>query len=315
MSSKPKLIAQLGVEDGVSSKPVGITVNGNYAYVGHDSKTATQLEIINISDPYHPDIVATPTDSSGFFPAAYGDYLYCDAGTGIRKIDISNPVNPVTVGNPCSTEYNSDSYNGMTSIADGTTLYLAVLNNDTSKPSGLMTINFYDGDNPEVESVDEVTRGDPFSVIEISATEALLSVGEVGVLSFAISGDKEGILDTYEIDNMGAGFLETNGKYAYVGNLNGPLTILDVSSPSSLSHVYTYDPGEVVLMSTVSGHYLFADLNSSQSFTILDIQDPSAPVTISKENSGWICEIVGNYAYGVDNGKGKFYVYDLIPED
>uniref|UniRef100_UPI00260BB712 LVIVD repeat-containing protein n=1 Tax=Oceanispirochaeta sp. TaxID=2035350 RepID=UPI00260BB712 len=324
VSSSPKLIGQLDSSDGFTGNPIGMAIKGNYAIVGHTSGV-DQMSVVNISDPGNPTLVTTFEHSPGQKPKLTGDYLYCyvDGGTeeSIIKVDVSDPENPVQVGNPCSLkfdpglgsgtlDYNANIY--LDNSGGGSGLLVAVYDQDTPTSAGIMQIDFSDHFTPVVDGMFMTTDDQPFA-IEQAATTGLVSIRGEGVQSFSLIG--QDVSDSYGIENMGFGHIEIGGNYAFVSNMDGPLTILDISNPSSLSLVYTYDPGEGTGPSTVFGNYLFTGLATSQKFTILDIRDPSAPVLVSEGNMGWIATVIGNYAYGVEWTTGKFTIWDLLPED
>ena len=326
VSPKPVLVGQLTSDDDLAAAPIDLAVKGDYAYITHTSGI-DELTIVDISNPFSPKIANTYTYGTGLRPKFTGDYLYCyDNSTyplKILKVDFSNPLNPTSVGNPCPVVFDHDNNSGTSDLEYnlnmcldvsnvGGGLLVAVYDANVPTSTGIMRINFTDPSSPTIEGFDIETDGQPFAMERAVATVIFTENGK-GVRSFSLLSVPNA--DTYLIEDMAFGFVEISENYAYVTNTLGPLTILDISNPSSLTHVYTYDPGEGTIFPIVSGHYLFTGLFTSEEFTVLDISDPSAPETISTGNPGWICDIVGNYAYGVELSNGKFNIWDLVPED
>ncbi|MDA3853796.1 MAG: hypothetical protein PF444_06100 [Bacteroidales bacterium] len=91
--SQPKYISQY--EHVVSCDPV--VVQGDYAYVtlrggNRCGQNLNQLQVIDISDVYHPTMVETLEMDSPYGLGVDGDFLFvCDAGN-LKVIDNSNPL-------------------------------------------------------------------------------------------------------------------------------------------------------------------------------------------------------------------------------
>jgi hypothetical protein len=76
-----------------------VAVAGNYAFV---AGTDSDLAVVDISNPADPHAVAFNRDTTGGGRGAMivvtGAYAYALHGVALLIIDISNPLNPVTVG-------------------------------------------------------------------------------------------------------------------------------------------------------------------------------------------------------------------------
>ena len=336
VSSQPKLIAQLGTSDGLSSSSGGMKILGNYVYL-QQYGSGNALAIIDISNPTAPSFKSTFPYGINWGTDINGNILYCfnssSSPGGIVQVDISDPLTPVALnsGSPVfSVMYNGDSYyiTMATYISlSGTTLYVNGGDWDSSdhKPKGVLSIDF---SNPAAPSVDGFAfdTGDnlPFASVKGATTTLYVTVNEKsnddgstitkgGLRSFSLISNDTG---SYDIDSMDSGYLTISGNYAYVSSIKGPLTILDISNPYDIKYVATYDPGEFTGPSVVSGHYLFLTLSGSSTFRILDVSDPSAPAVVSSgDSNGAIGAVIGNYGYCGDFANGNFYVYDLVPGD
>ena len=75
----------------------GVTISGNYAYVGDYS---CGLQVFDISDPEHPFFLANyDTPDYAHNIAISGDYAYvADWNGGLQVVDISDPANPCYAG-------------------------------------------------------------------------------------------------------------------------------------------------------------------------------------------------------------------------
>lgn len=104
----------------------GFKIEGNYAYV----PDGDSLKIFNISDLAAPTLVSKiKTGGYGYNAAVSGDYCYvASEGTGVRTINISNPILPVEDGYydnvPQSRGVTANGkYVYVTEKADGLTIY------------------------------------------------------------------------------------------------------------------------------------------------------------------------------------------------
>lgn len=72
-----------------------------YAYLGAGSSgypTASEIHILDVSDPFAPRIVATFTDMETSYDLdVYGQMMYVAQRNGLRVVDISDPIQPQTV--------------------------------------------------------------------------------------------------------------------------------------------------------------------------------------------------------------------------
>ena len=94
-----------------------------------------------------------------------------------------------------------------------------------------------------------------------------------------------------------------------------PVRFVDLTDPSSLSVVSTFDNGGGTTVGGIVGKYLYVSNYSTGASDFVDISDPARPVLYSSISEGLnIFSIEGNYAYGLDYTEpGTFYVIDLIP--
>jgi len=322
VSEVPKLIGQLEI----STQPMGMCIKNNFAYVSHSSGVK-QLTIIDISDPAMPEQHKQFDYGAGFFPEITEDYLYClerhvsPDYEIVHKVDVSDPANPVSLGS-INLIYDHDSSGATPDLEYYANDYLPPIGGadllipvrDTSSIDfGVMSVDFSNPSSPVITGM-EYTTPDEALMIMKAGTAALVTVENVGVHSFSLIGG--GQTDSLVLDDeLDSGMIDIEGDLAYISNISGPLSIIDISDPYSLSLVQSYPPGSGNYFPKVSGDFLFLGLTPSEEFIVLDVADPASPVLLSEGNAGHICEVIGNYAYGVEWTAGKFNVYDLLPED
>ncbi|TAK33847.1 MAG: hypothetical protein EPO21_11525 [Chloroflexota bacterium] len=96
----PAHMTVIGQSDVQSSYIRGVAVSGNYAYAA----SGTRLNVFDISNASHPTAVAVwvrPTNTPGLAAGitVVGSYAYlADGASGLRIIDISDPLNPSQAG-------------------------------------------------------------------------------------------------------------------------------------------------------------------------------------------------------------------------
>ncbi|MFQ6093099.1 MAG: hypothetical protein ACE5OR_10535, partial [bacterium] len=92
--AQPEQVASLDLPAG----PPDIFISGNHAYVA-DGESG--LQIVDISDPLNPSIVASHATPEGNTSGVHvsGDYAYVAAGLeGLKVVDVSVPSSPTEVG-------------------------------------------------------------------------------------------------------------------------------------------------------------------------------------------------------------------------
>ena len=95
------------------------------------------------------------------------------------------------------------------------------------------------------------------------------------------------------------------GHYAYVASVNGPVSIYDVSNPSTPNLVGTTSGWPTGLFAGVSsiyvqGHYLYVVSDYTSWVYIYDVSNPANPTYVGENqdfNSPYFITVQGNYAY------------------
>lgn len=101
-------------------------------------------------------------------------------------------------------------------------------------------------------------------------------------------------------------------NYAFFGNGNNGLYVLDINNPSSPNQVYfNQPPGRFVLESALSGNYLYLAAEVSTGLNIIDISTPMSASQVgnfplSGQTQG--IAVNSNYAYLANTGSGLYIV-------
>jgi len=307
----PIEIGYLTNADAEFNTPGGIYVSGKYAYV--TSEDNNSMSIIDISDPANPVEVSYINDDFNGGPASYmsspravhvaGKYAYvaCNYDDGLTIIDISNPSNPVEVGNINNAEeptmarlvdvYISGKYayvvgsdsNGMTiiDISDPTDPVYTGHVNDSEFGGTATTLEnprnvYVQGDFAYVASYAD--QG--LSIINISDPTNPTEVGQ-------INSSTEGTATALD----GAWDVHVSGKYAYVtSSWDNSTSIINISDPTNPTEVGVitdseYGGGTASTLRgasriQVSGKYAYVTAYYDSGISVIDISDPTDPVEV-----------------------------------
>jgi hypothetical protein len=260
------------------NNPLGIFVQGNYAYIA--SAESDALEIVDISDPQNPKDAGSIKDGSrgsgGLSPARLdqpacvfvsGRYAYVGSrfSRALQIIDISDPHNPKTAGS---------------------------LGNDETGVGGHGKARLY--------SPTEIFVQGDYAYITSTEIEANL---QVGVLEIVDISDPQNPKDAGSIRDMnihqggdnatrlsGAHGVFVRGNYAYLTSIDDDaLEIVDVSNPHQPVHVGSLinkesgrgGHGKARLDNPVSvfvvGNYAYVASAKSNALEVVDISDPHNP--------------------------------------
>ncbi len=101
------------------------------------------------------------------------------------------------------------------------------------------------------------------------------------------------------------------GNYAYVGDFNGDIYVIDISDPYLPRVVGSMEAsGEITADIVVSGTHLFDVTGDGLKIDDFDISDPASPVLVSQQPSGGTTlALAGNYLYA--GTTGGLEVYDI----
>ena len=223
-----------------------------------------------------------------------GIYAYIGIGTRLVIWDITNPAQPVKIGQ-------SGILSGVVRDIElaGTYAYVAVGNSgvhiiDISSPAAPTEVGTFatygdavgvavSGNYAYVASI-----FDDFRIFDISAATAPTEVGHYGNITIA-----EGVYVT--------------GNYAYVAAGGGGLQILDVSNPANPTWQGTY-ASTYARDVLVSGNYAYlADAYGYPNFVVVNVSNPASPVmagSVAAPGEGYDLALNGSIIYLAtwDNG-------------
>jgi len=272
-----------------------VYVTGNYAYVGEEDGV---LHIVDISDPSLPVQVglrATGDRVRGIH--VRGDYAYVMNQDGVVDIiDVSNPSAPFLASSVTATKTSEDIFvRGDYAYVSGSKM--AVI--DISDPTDAEVIGSY--------SFDLVAS--PYLTVE--GNYAFTTGLRHGINIFDISVPTAPALITY-YSNTYAPIIghDIADSRAYLGEVWGGLTVLDVSNPSSPVNLGRCDlPGDSWDVYVIDKYAYVA--NGTAGLKVVDVSDPSAPSEVGGfDTPGSAMDVVvrGNYAYVADGESGKLFI-------
>ncbi len=224
-----------------------------------------------------------------------GGYAYmADGGSGLRIIDISDPIQPVLTAT-VDTDYAQDVTvaGGYAYVADG--------------GSGLRIIDISDPTQPALTATVDTTGA---GSVTVSGGYAYVADGSSGLRIIDISDPTQPVL-TATLDTTGAGSVTVSGGYAYVADGESGLRIIDISDPTQPVLTATVDT-DYAFDVTVAGGYAYVVtgdgilLDGVSGLHIIDISDPTQPVRVATLGVSFAIDVtvVGGYAYVVDEWAG-----------
>ena len=327
--------------------PLGVYVQGRYAYVVNDG--APSLQIFDISNPLvTPALVgATTTGGNGVY--VQGRYAYVsNEGTLANIYDVTNPASPVLVGTfttasgnegifvqgryayvPCGTAnvlqvfdlggaYIQQLEAGGIEVGTLATRENMTVNNDLAVVGGATFGRGFDSTGPS-----SVTASGSYAGVSATASGWQPALTVQGQLYVPAS------LPPAAIGSATTGGATTGlyvqGKYAYVTNENSGSTnglqIFDVSNPSSpvLINTLNTPTGTNPISVYVQGRYAYVVNNnggSTGSLQIFDVSNPASPVLINTVgtatgSSPQSIYVQGKYVYVVNGATPTLQIFDI----
>lgn len=281
----------------LSSYEASMTIDDNYVYLTFGS-TSGGLRIIDVADFNNIEEVAfLPIDAGCYDVKVSGDYVYIANGhSGISRIDVSIPTNPVEVGFGAQMIAYALEATDTRLYAIGYSLGIYNIENSTSPTN----VGMYDPDNFGSSNADIVVDG---AYVYVS-TEA----GGVYIMDIA------DIAQAYRVGSLiDPGYPDIEGDYAHGYQWNEKMDIVHVGSltiPQVVGYLDTsLDGREVAVIGDFA--YVVDDYGSPH---VIDIADPAAPAVISMTSaipSVRDMVISGTYLYLAGNGSHVFDVTDL----
>ncbi len=258
----PRHIAQVTAK-GIAA---GVAVSGNYAYVANGD---AGLAVIDASSPlelrraggcsvngYAARVVL---DGQKAFVVKQGFNTRYDMISGtVVAVDISNPEDPVVIGEYTAAEYAYD---------------LAISGNILLLAAG-QSVHLIDISDPKkMRQTATLPMNEAISV-EISGNHAYFATGNTGLIVVDISDPanprKVGRYDTPSL----AYDVRIAGNYAYLANYEAGFYVFDISEPAN-PRVAGRLPSVHATSLTISGTQAFVPLGSS--IVVIDLTDPTSP--------------------------------------
>lgn len=300
-------------------------VSGNYAYLANrnpDDLIPEQgaLRIVDISNAASPTLVAThPTEGEGFYVFVAGNIAYVGASKELQLFDVSDPFNPVHIGN-----YGVGQTKG---VVSGNRAYLR-----SPADVGLQVVDVSDPASPRRLGGYRFSGDD----LAVAGQYAYLASGAgVVVLDLASPANlpRVGSLDTpgYARD------VAISGTRAYVADGTAGMQILDMTDPRQPVWLGNYAMANLAELAAANGNYAYvvetwpiAGPSYGCALHVVDVSAPASPTTVGVyQTSGyfprgwWVNSraltvgVTGDYAFlsvpnEVDYGSsGRIEVIDL----
>ncbi|MCK4255678.1 hypothetical protein KAX35_02215, partial [candidate division WOR-3 bacterium] len=314
---------------------VAFSPDGNYAYVPAKGKNAPLVWIISISDPANPSVVGSLEipNPRNLTPEAWGaevagNHLYIAAyGCGLQIYDITDPAHPVPVGSHYDEKsesqglyvtgnycYVADAWNGL-SIYDVT---------NSSSPQRLSQYN-------TVQDISSERA--EFHDVKVFGNLAYCAAGNHGLVIVDVSDPKSPKGVSFCCDCVTqprypegtydwARGIEVCGNYAYLGDNQAGLRILDVRDPIHPVEVgvYRVEGGEEIWKKygggevwkiEVVGDYVYIPYDNFD-FRVVDISDPLNPAEVGPYpivGRGKAIGVSDKYACVIE--ESSFWVIDI----
>jgi hypothetical protein len=245
-----------------------VKVQGDYAYLAYGYPECP-LAIINISNPSTPELTSVyyPPEDIATFDVVGDKVFVADYGHGLRTVDISDKVNPLE-----TVPYNRFGFekkvvlSGSNAYAMSTFKLTAIDVSDPLVPSE----NGYFESNWEL--CDFKIVGDIAYVLSGEQTE-------LSAVDFSNPSEPE-ILDQV-IPNGYHNYYRfaIYGNYLYLIGWESTI-IYDISNPSEVTEVGTYDFATNGYTNFIFGHYLVVEIRN-ESLAMLDLTNPLVPELVS----------------------------------
>jgi hypothetical protein len=280
-----------------------VAVSGHFMYLA----SSYGLEVMDIADPGHPQLVGGYEDS-------YPDYLDCLAVSGnyaylageryegatihfLRVFDVSNPANPQRMGSCPSRKA------GNQLVVSGNYAYLAEIGGleviDISNPADPKPAGWY------------AAGGAGAGEVALSETFVFLA-GSYGLQVIDVSNPASPRRVGQTDLNCGFGPLAMSGHCAYGVTIAWPspprLMVIDLFDHTHPQTVGTSDTllGTEPLSIAVSGHHAYVGSLDS-GLQVIDIANPASPQALgANETMGTTDDVAlsGNYAYLAEGHAG-----------
>lgn len=239
-------------------------VNGNYAYLGSD----VALNILDIANPTSIKVVSQIIlpENIDWITYQSGKAYVATRDSGIRIIDVSNPLQPIESGfYQTQGKVYAVSVSGNYAYIANDTAGLRVL--DVSNPASPFEVGFFDLGNTKANNV------------VVSGNYAYIAYETSGLQIVDISNPTSPVSVSFLNWSTNVNTVFVSGNYAYV--LDDSLRVVNITNPLSPFQVSSTRPRGSYYTLFVSGNYAYTFNNSSLgSYDIWDVSNPSAPSVI-----------------------------------
>ena len=243
----------------------GVTICGDYAYVGAYS---SGLYIVDISDPDNPTLAAnyaTPDYANNV--AISGDHAYvADWASGLQVINISDPTNPTYAGS-------YDTGSAIDVIVWGNHAYVG----GHGSLRQLQLIDITDPTNPTLASSYD-TAG-PVRITRVSGDYAYVAETDSGLEVVDISDPLNPTFAGRCTTPGVARGLDVLGDYAYIGDDVVGLQVIDISVPTNPVIVGTCPLPSNARRVAACGDYVYV-ANHLGGLQVVDVSDPINPAVV-----------------------------------
>ena len=293
-----ELVSQIGGEVNA------VAVQGNYAYYG----LGPRLVVLNISDPAHTFVVGRTDVLSSTVNdvVVVGNTAYAAGNDGLFIINIADPTHPALAGiaaSPFGTWYDAVTVAGQTAYlaaAGGTEsgLYLV----DVTNPAAPSDLGHY--------FTSDIGNG----VAVVGHYAYLADESGLRVIDVLTPGAPS-LAGSYPMSDTRS--VAVSGTYAYVGDLPGVFTILNIGNPASISPVGSVNPGGGTIPDiTLVGNTAY--LAAGGQLSIVNVATHSNPVVVGHINSrnnhfASAVTVAGSYAYLAESSGGLSIINVSVP--
>ncbi len=284
--NNPILLGQ-AITDGVIND---VAKSNNYVYLAEKGKGIKIIDVSNSSNPIQVSEILLPGPANKLVVnnqtlcAAEGRYIDNQWFGGLRTIDVSDPLNPNTLG-----FYGSPSRINFIALV-GDYVYM---DKDLAK---MLIIDISNLSNPILIDSVNTSFGGAFV-----ADNLLYAVSEMsndkGLIIFNVSNPVNPILISQTILPFGAIDVTVSGNYAFITNgvfsgsnisKAGQLRVFDITDPTNPTEIGLYEsPGNVDNLSVINntiiiseGNYFTSNSKEGSGLRIIDITDPVSPEPI-----------------------------------
>jgi hypothetical protein len=284
-----------GVPPGLAKR---VQVVDNIAYVAFGN----QLQIVDIADSSNPVIKGTYLGAVTSVTVV-GTFAYvCGDSSGLKILDISNPVQPIEKGSFLAGSVDSI-------VVSGNYAYL------TDRINGLQIVDITDPAQPTLKGTYKTSAA--ISNVTVVGDYAYLVSAELGLTIVDIADPANPILKgTFDTPGVATNIIVV-GNYAYVSDTTS-LQVIDITNPISPTFVGSYQIASSQAM-TVIGNIAYVtdddgddddDDDDDVKVRVLDISNPNKLVfkgaySLAKTTGGIAASGDQLYVFGVNNSSSQ----------